>query len=161
MIYLCERYPHIAKYYGETLEQRAITNQYISWYQNFFRPFMLSPVRLFLNAFFTKKPVYEHQQKTLIDGMFDVIEKLNELLAKNRTKFIAGDKVTIADFLFYHEMTNLVYLGLDHEKYREVKRWFEEVYQIPEVKAITHEWFQTAKQVSKMFKSVEIIKAKL
>lgn len=77
MIYLCERYPHLVKYYGETIEQRAITNQYISWYQNYFRPFMLSPVRLFLQAAMTKKPVYEHQMKTLMDGMFDVIEKLN------------------------------------------------------------------------------------
>ncbi len=50
--------------------------------------------------------------------MFDVIEKLNELLTRNRTKFIAGDRVTIADFLFYHEMTNLVYFGMDHDAYK-------------------------------------------
>jgi glutathione S-transferase len=54
MIYLCERYPHIVKYYGETLEQRAITNQYISWYQNFFRPFMIGPIRLLRNALLNK-----------------------------------------------------------------------------------------------------------
>lgn len=77
MIYLCERYPHLAPYYGETLQQRAITNQYISWYQNFFRPFMAAPLRLFLNALFSKTPVYEHQQKTLIDGLWDVVEKFN------------------------------------------------------------------------------------
>lgn len=83
--------------------------------------------------------------------MFDVIAKLNEILAKNRTKFIAGDRVSIADFLFYFEMTNLVYLGLDHDKYTEVKRWFSEVYQVAEIKAITHEWYQTAKQIKRRF----------
>jgi glutathione S-transferase len=88
---------------------------------------MLSPVRLFLQAYMSKKPIYEHQQKTLMDGMFDVIE----LLAKNRTKFIAGDRITIADFLLFHEMTNIVYFGLDNEKYKEVKRWYAEVYQVP------------------------------
>lgn len=61
MIYLCERYPHINPYYGETLEQRAITNQYISWYQNYFRHFLLGPVRLFLTALLTKTSVQEKQ----------------------------------------------------------------------------------------------------
>jgi glutathione S-transferase len=96
-----------------------------------------------------------------MDGMFEVLEKFNELLTKNRTKFIAGDRLTIADLLFFHEMTNLVYLGVDHEKYREVKRWYAEVYQVPEVKAITHEWYQSAKLIMKSLQSVEIIKAKL
>jgi glutathione S-transferase len=113
MIYICERYPQLIKYYGETLEQRAITNQYISWYQNFFRPFMVAPVRLYLTAAITQQPIYEHQKKTHIDGLLDVIEKFNEILAKNKTKFIAGDRLTIADLLFFHEMTNMVYLGLD------------------------------------------------
>jgi glutathione S-transferase len=93
--------------------------------------------------------------------MFEAIEKLNEVLTLNRTKFIAGNKVTIADFLFFHELTNLVYLGQDHDKYKEVKRWYADVYQIPEVKAITHEWFQVAKAVSKKLQTVEVIKAKL
>ncbi len=160
MIYLCERYPHLVPYYGETLQQRAITNQYVSWYQNFFRPFMVGPLRLFLNALFTKKAVLENQQKTLLDGMMDVLEKFNELLARNRTKFIAGEKLTIADLLFFHEMTNMVYFGLEHDKYREVKRWYTEVYNVPEVKAITHEWYQTAKQVMKQLQKVEVIKGK-
>jgi glutathione S-transferase len=56
--------------------------------------------------------------------MFEVIEKLNSLLAISRNKFIAGDSVTIADLLFYHELTNLVYFGLDHDNYPEVKRWY-------------------------------------
>lgn len=57
MIYLCERHPELVRYYGETLQQRAITNQYISWYQNYFRPFMLAPTRLYMQATFTKKPI--------------------------------------------------------------------------------------------------------
>lgn len=62
--------------------------------------------------------------------MFEVIAKLDEILKKNRTKFIAGNTVTIADFLFFYELTNLIYLELDHEKYEWVKRWYNEVYQI-------------------------------
>lgn len=62
--------------------------------------------------------------------------------------------------LFFFEMTNMVYFGLDHEKYREVKRWYADVYNVPEVKAITHEWYQEAKQLMKRLQNVEVIKAK-
>ena len=70
--------------------------------------------------------------------MFEVIAKLDELLKKNRTKFIAGNTVTIADFLFFYELTNLIYLQLDYEKYEWVTGWYKEVYKITEVKEITH-----------------------
>ena len=53
--------------------------------------------------------------------------------------------------LIYYEMTNLVYFGLDHHKYKEVKKWFEEVYKVDEVKAITHEWYQIGKGMAQMF----------
>jgi glutathione S-transferase len=56
--------------------------------------------------------------------MFSAIGKFDELLAQGGTRFLAGEKLSIADLLFYYEMTNLVYWGLDHEKYTNVKRWF-------------------------------------
>lgn len=158
MIYLCERYPNLTAYYGETLEQRAITNQYISWYQNYFRHFLVGPVRNLLTALVAKKPVQEQQQKTLVDGLFEALATLETILTKSKTKFIAGNTVTIADILIFYEMTNLILLGLEHDKYKEVKRWHAEVYQVPEVKAITHEWFQGAKQIAKMFQSIEVVK---
>ncbi len=76
-------------------------------------------------------------------------------------KFIAGEKLSIADLLFYYEMTNLTYWGLDHEKYPQVARWFKEVYQIPAVKEITHEWYQLGKGMAEMFSQIEISKSKL
>jgi len=35
------------------------------------------------------------------------------------------------------------------------------VYNVPEVKKIIHEWFQSAKQLMKMMERVQVIKAKL
>jgi glutathione S-transferase len=35
LLYLCEKYPHLPKTLsGRTIEERAIINQYLSWYQN-------------------------------------------------------------------------------------------------------------------------------
>ena len=66
------------------------------------------------------------------------MEKFNDILTKNKTKFIAGDRLTIADLLFFHEMTNMVYLGLGQDKWPLVKQWYTDVYNVPEVKKIIH-----------------------
>jgi glutathione S-transferase len=46
--------------------------------------------------------------------MWTAVEKFDQLISFNGTKFLAGDNPTIADFLFYHEMTNLIILGKNH-----------------------------------------------
>lgn len=57
-------------------------------------------------------------------------------------------------------MTNLILFGLNHDNYPEVKRWFAEVYKVEQVKAITHEWYQVAKDMKTFFSNVEITKTK-
>jgi len=32
--------------------------------------------------------------------------------------------MSIADLLFFYELTNLNYFGLDHNEYPGIKRWF-------------------------------------
>lgn len=108
---------------------------------------MIAPVRLYLTALVTKRSVRQNFKDNSIKGMIDCIQTLNDILLKNRTKFIAGNRPTIADFLIYHDLTNTQYFDLDYEKFSEVKRLFEEIYKIPQVKAITHEWYQTAKKI--------------
>lgn len=46
--------------------------------------------------------------------MFLAIKKFDEILGLGGSKFLVGDKLSIADLLFYYEMTNLTYWGLDH-----------------------------------------------
>jgi hypothetical protein len=58
-------------------------------------------------------------------------------------------------------MTNLLYFGMNHEKHSEIKRWYDTVYQVEEVKAITHEWYQVVKSRIPLFESVEFVKPKL
>ena len=56
--------------------------------------------------------------------MSEAIQKFDELLSLKKTTFLVGDKLSIADLLFFYEMTNLTYFGQDHEKYSQIKRWF-------------------------------------
>jgi glutathione S-transferase len=112
MIYLCELYPHTAHLYGSTIEERALTNQYISWYQSFFRPGMFKPMKLYIAGFLFKKKILQAHRDSLFAEMIEGIDKFNEILAVNKSKFMTGDKVKIVDFLFFYEMTNLTLLDI-------------------------------------------------
>jgi glutathione S-transferase len=57
MIYLCELYPHIVHLYGKTIQERAVVNQYLSWYQSVFRPAMFKPLKMLLGALLFKQKV--------------------------------------------------------------------------------------------------------
>ena len=115
---------------------------------------MFKPIRMYLGAVFTQQPLAKHHRDALFAEMSEAIKKFDELLSLKKTKFLVGDKLSIADLLFFYELTNLTYFGQDHENYPQIKRWFGEVYNIPEVKVITHEWYQIGKGLAQMFESV-------
>ncbi len=77
MSYMCELYPTISYLRGETVEERAIVNQYVSWYMNYFRPAMFKPIRLYLGAVFSQRPLNEAHRNSLFEDMFAAIAKLD------------------------------------------------------------------------------------
>ena len=122
---------------------------------------MFKPIRMYLGSVLMGQQIMKNHRDVLFGEMFEAIKKFDEILSVNKTRFLTGDKLSIADLLFFYEMTNLTYFGYEHEKYPEIKRWFSEVYKIPEIKSITHEWYQIAKGMTNLFESVEVISAKL
>lgn len=62
-------------------------------------------------------------------------------------------------------MTNVYYYEENIDEFKNVAKWFENVYNIPEVNKITHEWFPMSKQITKILKGIkaqdEEIKSKL
>jgi glutathione S-transferase len=77
MTYLCELYPHIAHLHGSSPKERALVNQYISWYQNYFRPALFKPIRMHLGALFSQQPILESHLESLKADMFEAIGKLD------------------------------------------------------------------------------------
>jgi glutathione S-transferase len=77
LIYLCEKYPdQLAKYYGNTLQQRAIVNQHLSWYQNSFRPSLFKIIVLKIyGGFKQQKPVYASEIHSAEKEMMDSIQQ--------------------------------------------------------------------------------------
>lgn len=76
-------------------------------------------------------PLNEEQILTQWKQMWECIEKFDESIVRNKTDFIAGNTPSIADFLYFYELTNLAYFKVGHEKYKGVSEWYKKVSSIP------------------------------
>lgn len=123
LIYLCETNPHLQCYYGDTPGQRATVNQYLSWYQNYFRPALFKPVRLYLGSIMRNLPILEEHKRALDTDMLEAVDELEKLLQKRKGQFIAGPHLTIADLLFFFELTNLSLFGKSYIDRPALQRW--------------------------------------
>ena len=77
MTYLCEKCPSVHYLIGDTVEERAVINQYMSWYQGFFRPAMFKPIRMYLGAVMMGQQINKAHRDALFSEMFDAIKKFD------------------------------------------------------------------------------------
>ena len=111
MAYLCELFDSIpSHYYGSTPEERAKTNQYLSWYQYYFRPALFKIIKIKVYGCLRKKqPFKSYQIASAKKEMLEALKTFDELLKIGGKKFTTGDKPNIADLLIYFELLNVVY----------------------------------------------------
>jgi glutathione S-transferase len=76
MAYLCEKNPHVGYLIGESPQERATINQYVSWYQNYFRPAMFKPIRMYLGGVLMGQKILQAHKDSLFGEMFEAIKKL-------------------------------------------------------------------------------------
>jgi glutathione S-transferase len=81
LTYLCEKHPQVGHYHGATIEQRAITNQYLSWYQGNFRPALFTPFRKFLSANIAKTTLKEEEMVGIWKDMWTRIAEFEGILS--------------------------------------------------------------------------------
>lgn len=74
---------------------------------------------------------------------------------------MANNTPTIADIFLYFEVTILAYHKKDHYSYNNINRWFKNIYGIPEVKMITHQWFPIAQQLAGALSQLPVKKGSL
>jgi glutathione S-transferase len=60
--------------------------------------------------------------------------------------------VTLADLVFYFDVCNTAYFGINAANYPHIWQWFQRLYANRELKIITHQWFAMAKQISRLFR---------
>ena len=117
MIYLYEAFNRIPRsYYGEKPEERAMVNQYLAWYQWRFRPKMFRLVVLIKGYFFKQQSIYQSQVDEFYKEMDEVVQELDKILVGKN--YIANNTPTIADLLFYFEMSSLPFYGREISNYK-------------------------------------------
>ncbi|KAI2657817.1 Glutathione S-transferase omega-1 [Labeo rohita] len=65
------------------------------------------------------------------------VSKLNETLAKNKTKYFGGDSITMIDYLIWPWFERAEIMGVKHclANTPELRKWIERMYEDPAVKA--------------------------
>ena len=65
-------------------------------------------------------------------------------MGKNEGGFLLGTYPTIADLQIFFESTDEILMKRTFDDYPRIKRWFEKMNEIKEVKSIMDEWTSTA-----------------
>jgi glutathione S-transferase len=62
--------------------------------------------------------------------------------------------MTIADLLYFYEITNLAYYRVDHISYPTITQWYSKIMAIPEVATIMAEWKIMAEDRARVFEKI-------
>ena len=138
--YLCNTNATIPEHYWpKNDQQRALTDQFLEFYQNHFRGALIGPLRMKMGKVLAGAPIDEALYAVAITNMWAAIDTLEKYLAQHEGRFIVNDQPTIADLQLFFEFTNLIYLKLTWEesgKYPQVTAWYNAMMTVPNVKGI-------------------------
>jgi len=154
LYYLCEAFPaELGKYGGANLEEKALIQQHLSWYQGTYRPSLIRILRLQFVGMLTKTPVNEAELTEGGKKMQETLGLLDGLLGEK--PYLVGNNLTIADLLIFEETTNIEFYKLDLAPWKNVKAWYDRMLTNEVIAAIHNQFLETAKALEPMFKQKE------
>lgn len=127
LIYLAEKY-NWTDLYPTDLKERARVNQYLHWHHRNTREISIKLVAPLIRP--DLKLPYGPQQKQDAEVIFQNLE--NFFLSK--TRYVAGDKLTIADYLCFEEVVQCekeYFEVYDFSNYPNITRWLTEMKSLP------------------------------
>lgn len=109
LVYLCEKYPQLASYYGNSKEERGKVNQFLSAYQSVYRPALFKIIFLKIyKGLKRKRAIKESELQAAQKEMLRVVGEVEGQMKHSKTRFLAGNSLTIADLLYFFETTNFI-----------------------------------------------------
>jgi glutathione S-transferase len=63
--------------------------------------------------------------------MLETIQKFNSYMTINNRQFVSGDSLSIADLLYYYELTNLRYFKMNLAPYPWLAQWETRMETVP------------------------------
>ncbi len=137
--YLNEKFDAPGHWFGMTVEQRAIIQQYSHWHSTYLR----RGAGAFFYTHFAECIWGKHDySKEIAKGRYTLDESMAMMevwLAKST--YLCGDEISFADLLGYHEFVSHVAGAILSEaewrKFPEIKRWFETISERPHSKPVS------------------------
>ena len=103
-------------HYWPTNEQhRALVDQFLEYYQQTFRPAMISPLHI-------KSGHVKGDYAASIESLYAQLDVFEAFLKQHEGRFIVNDEATIADLQLFFEFQDMIYLGLEwgQDKYPQI-----------------------------------------
>lgn len=146
--YLNEKFDVPANWFGATMQERAIVQQYLHWHSTTLR----RGAGAFFYSHFAEciwgKHDYSREIEKGLHVLYESMGILDDWLAKS--KYIAGNEISFADLQGYHEFVShdagKIIPGAEWKKYPKVKKWFDTIAKRPHSKAVN----QTIMEVGQM-----------
>lgn len=114
--YLAEKYGRNDSLYPKDPQKRAIVNQRLYFDMGTF-------YKTFGDYFYPQMMLKVPGDPEKLKKLEDAVELFDGFLAK--TKYAAGDKITIADYALIATFTTLLAVELDVSRFENVNRWYE------------------------------------
>ena len=138
--YLCNTQSTIPDHYWpKNDQQRALTDQFLEFYQNHARPALTAPLRLRIGKVLRKVPYTEEAMAAALTNLHALLDTLERYLGQHEGAYIVNDQPTIADLQLFFEFTDLITLKIDWEadgKYPNCAAWYNKMMTVPTVKGI-------------------------
>lgn len=137
--YLNEKFDVPANWFGATMQQRAIIQQYLHWHSTFLR----RGAGAFFYTHFAEciwgKADYSKEIAKGRHTLYESMGLIDSWLTQN--KYLCGDEISFADLLGYHEFVSHVAGAIisdeDWQKYPRVRQWFDAITERPHSKAVS------------------------
>ena len=127
-------------YWPKNEQERAVTDQYLEYYQNHFRPALIGPLRLRMGRAVKKIDYTPEALAKAETDLYAALDTFELMLEARDGAFIVNDNVTIADLQLFFEFENMVYYKLTWEKYPEISKWYKAMLAVPVVGGIHEKW---------------------
>lgn len=155
LTHICEAYPNELKgYYGADSDERALINQYLSWYQGTFRPVLIRPLRLRFEGKSKGKPVSKAAIAEAEAKIKDTLSFLQKRLSTG-SPYLVGNHLSIADLLIFCQGTNLEAYKFDLTSWPHYNAWYNKVLENPVVGAIHTKFREGLAGFGAMFADLE------
>jgi len=137
--YLNEKFDLPGNWFGSTMQQRAIVQQYLHWHSTYLRR---GAGAFFYTHFAECIWGKQDYSKEIEKGRYTLDESLVLMEAwLSKSPYLCGDEISFADLMGYHELVShvagAILSDVDWQVYPKVKAWYDTISARPHSEAVS------------------------